>query len=54
MTENDLAIQKLRRENKRLQKTVEDYRKMHQTDIAEIALLKRMIEDMVLRHGEDA
>ena len=52
MTENDMTIQKLRRENERLQKTLEDYRRKHQANIAEITFLKRLIEDLVLRNGE--
>ena len=52
MTENDMLIQTLWRENDRLQKTVEYYRRLHQEDIAELAMLRRMIECIVESGGK--
>ena len=52
MTEMDLELQDLARENAKLRKEVEDLRQIHQLDQAQLIFLRRMIESFV-EEGND-
>ena len=47
MTEQEKELQDLRRDIEKLKRTLEEYERMHQLDMAEITYLRRQIDFLI-------